>query len=309
MKKYSLNTKLTFVLIIFIVSACTISFLGIYHMSKMNGSINSITEVVVPRMQNSYKVQGEFRQLAIRQSLLIMEDNKDEMVKIQEQMNESHEAIKGSLKTALEQASPERLPIWQKINSHVDQWWEKSLAIQKAAFENNDKLAKSINHESRSIRKEADLSLSEIVSGNEKFLKEESIAMSDSYTSAKLLMIIISVLSTIIATVIGFFVLKGASKAIQEVITSLNEGSIQVSSAAHQIAASSEELSQSSTEQASALEETAASIEEMNSMVAKNSDNAKSTAQMSGNSHDAALEGKTVVEKMISSMNMINQSN
>ncbi|MBC7714515.1 MAG: methyl-accepting chemotaxis protein [Rhizobacter sp.] len=309
MKKYSLNTKLTFVLIIFIVSACTISFLGIYHMSKMNGSINSITEVVVPRMQNSYKVQGEFRQLAIRQSLLIMEENKDEMVKIQEQMNETHETIKGSLKTALEQSSPERLPVWQKIDSHVNHWWEKSLAIQKAALENNDKLAKSINQESRSIRKEADLSLSEIVNRNEKFLKEESSAMSDSYTSAKFLMIIISVLSTIIATVIGFFVLKGASKAIQEVITSLNEGSIQVSSAAHQIAASSEELSQSSTEQASALEETAASIEEMNSMVAKNSDNAKSTAQMSGNSHDAALEGKTVVEKMISSMNMINQSN
>ncbi len=309
MKKYSLNAKLTFVLIIFIISGATISFLGIRNLNTMSDAIKGITDTTVPRMQNAYKVQGEFRQLAIRQSLLVMEDDKKAKENVQHQLLESHKAIKGFLKTAREQSSKERLPAWIEIESKLDQWWEKSELIQKAALEDNDKLALEINAVTRAIRRDADKGLTEIVEGNEKSLDIAAAEMEATAATARNVMIFISIISTIVATLIGFVVLKAASKAIKDVIESLNEGSIQVSSAAHQIASSSQELSQSATEQASSLEETAASIEEMNSMVAKNSENAKSTASMSGGSHEAALEGKVVVEKMINSMNMITQSN
>lgn len=308
-KKYSLNTKLAFVLIIFIISAITISFLGIRNLNLMRDSIKTITNTTVPRMQNAYKVQGEFRQLAIRQALLVMEHDKKSKEDLQKQLLESHKTIKGFLKTAREQASKERLQSWIEIETKLEQWWEKSEQIQKAALEDNDKLALEITATARGIRKDADNDLGDIVAGNEKALDDAAADMEATSATARNLMIMISLISTIVATLIGFFVLKAASKAIKDVIESLNEGSVQVSSAAHQIASSSQELSQSATEQASSLEETASSIEEMNSMVAKNSENAKSAATMSGSSHEAALEGKAVVEKMIHSMNMINQSN
>ena len=309
MKKYSLNFKLAFVLIIFIISGVTISFLGIHNLDKMSDSIKVTTDVTVPRMQNAYKVQGEFRQLAIRQALMVMETEKKAKKDIQISLKESHTTIKKMLATAIAQAPKERVAKWTGIESKIDQWWENSEKIQKDALENNDKLALEIIGQSRAIRKEADKDLGEIVSANEAALDTSAKEMETTASSAKNLMLIISIFSTLIATAISYVILKATSKSIKEVIDSLNEGSIQVSSAAHQIASSSQELSQSATEQASSLEETAASIEEMNSMVAKNSDNAKSTAGMSGNSHEAALAGKAVVEKMIDSMNMINKSN
>lgn len=309
MKKYSLNAKLTFVLIIFILSSCAILFLGIYNLTKMNEAIKTVTHVVVPRIQNAYKVQSEFRQLAIRQSLLVMEENSEDKVKAQQQLLESHNSIKENLKEAREASTKERFATWDKIEADLDQWWEKSLLIQKAALENNDKLALSLIHETRSLRHDADTALAEIVVVNDKLLDTETLQVEEAASTAKSFMLIIGIFSTIAATAIGYVILKSASQAIKLVIDSLSEGSIQVSSAAHQIASSSQELSQSATEQASALEETAASIEELNSMVAKNSDNAKSTATMSGSSHEAALEGKVVVELMLKSMNMINQSN
>ncbi len=309
MKKFSLNQKLTFVLSIFFVTSVVIAFIGISSMGKMDTAVNSITKFVVPRMQNSYKVQSEFRQMAIRQSFLIMSDTKEDKEHSRTQLLESYSTLTNLVKSAKENSSPEKYQTWVEIESSINAWWELSKIIQTAAMEDNDKLAMEKNKEARNIRRDADKNLSDLVLANEGKLATETSLVEQAYTQARWLTLMISVIATIIASSIAFVVLKAASKAIQEVITSLNEGSIQVSSAAHQIAASSEELSQSSTEQASSLEETAASIEEMNSMVSKNSDNAQSAAQMSGGSHEQALEGKAVVEKMISSMNMINESN
>ena len=140
-------------------------------------------------------------------------------------------------------------------------------------------------------------------------LAEKSTRANALAANAILTSLIISVSSILIAIAIAFFSLRAVTKAINEVVRSLFDSSLQVSSAAGQIAASAEELSQATTEQAASLEETAASIEEMNSMVAKNSDNAHSTANTSGVSQQKASEGQVVVEKMISSMDEINKSN
>ncbi|MBX3040342.1 MAG: hypothetical protein KF789_06495, partial [Bdellovibrionaceae bacterium] len=70
-----------------------------------------------------------------------------------------------------------------------------------------------------------------------------------------------------------------------------------------------QELSQATTQQASSLEETAAALEELSSMVAKNLDNAKGTAQVSEESKDSAAKGHSTVGQMIVSMGDIRKSN
>jgi methyl-accepting chemotaxis protein len=119
----------------------------------------------------------------------------------------------------------------------------------------------------------------------------------------------ISISSILTCLLTAYFVLRSLSRAIADVVRNLADSSVHVSTAANQIATSSESLSQSTTEQAASLEETAASIEEMNSMIAKNSEASKSTAEKSNLSHQKATEGKNVVEKMIHSMTAIDKSN
>lgn len=123
------------------------------------------------------------------------------------------------------------------------------------------------------------------------------------------LLSVISVVSGLGALALGLTVAARTAAAILKVTEILNESSEHVSSAAAQIAASSQELSQAITEQSAALEQTAASLEEMSSMVGKNNDNARNTAQTSTQSERKAGEGKSAVERMMGSMGEINDSN
>ena len=97
--------------------------------------------------------------------------------------------------------------------------------------------------------------------------------------------------------------------SLRSVATALTKTGDQVASSSTEIAGSSATLSQSTTEQAASLEETAAAIEQMTSMVAKNTENAKNTAMNSAESEKKAGEGRKVVERMMGSMEEIDQSN
>ncbi|UXR63649.1 methyl-accepting chemotaxis protein [Bdellovibrio bacteriovorus] len=98
------------------------------------------------------------------------------------------------------------------------------------------------------------------------------------------------------------------SNTVGTIATGLSESGNQVSSAIVQLTAAGQTLSQSSTEAAASLEETVASLEEMSSMVQMNSDNAKQAAALSQSSKDAAEQGQSEIQLLITSMNDISQS-
>jgi methyl-accepting chemotaxis protein len=107
----------------------------------------------------------------------------------------------------------------------------------------------------------------------------------------------------------AFIVSSVLTKSLKDISESLDHSSAQVSTAAGHIAASSEELSQAATEQASSLEETSSSVEEMSSMVNVNFENAKKASDNSALSKTQAERGRAVVEEMVTSMALINESN
>ncbi|WP_374001808.1 methyl-accepting chemotaxis protein [Bdellovibrio bacteriovorus] len=98
------------------------------------------------------------------------------------------------------------------------------------------------------------------------------------------------------------------SNTVGSIATGLSEAGHQVSGAITQLTAAGQTLSQSSTEAAASLEETVASLEEMSSMVQMNSDNAKQAAALSLSSKDAAEQGQSEIQLLITSMNDISQS-
>lgn len=118
-----------------------------------------------------------------------------------------------------------------------------------------------------------------------------------------------SILAIVLAGVFGYYFSYRISNILHEISKELSRSGEEVSSAATQIKTSSEHLAQANSEQAASLEETAASIEEMNSMIKKNSENAKDSARMSTESSQKAESGKLVVQKMISAIREIDESN
>lgn len=99
------------------------------------------------------------------------------------------------------------------------------------------------------------------------------------------------------------------SKSIAEVTELLSKSANQVTATSVQVASSSQQLSQAATEQAASLQQTAASLEEISSMISKASDSANVTSTSSVESQNKAQEGRTVVDKMLSSMGEISESN
>lgn len=127
-------------------------------------------------------------------------------------------------------------------------------------------------------------------------------------TPAEWLMIAI-LLGSALAVLIGAYLVRRPLARLDEVASVLADSSGQVNTDAEQIARGAQALSEASVQQASALAETAASIEEMNSMVDRNSENARNTAQNSEQSRHTAEQGKAVVSQMMHSMEEIHQSN
>lgn len=121
--------------------------------------------------------------------------------------------------------------------------------------------------------------------------------------------VLIIVIATIFSFVLSIYIIGQLVKTLSLLVNDLNHSAEQVSSASSQIASSSEELSQATTEQASSLQESSSSIEEISSMINANSENAKRSRSISGDSLQTAERGRTVIEQMVKAIKDIDTSN
>jgi methyl-accepting chemotaxis protein len=307
MKKASLNLKLMFVMCIFIIGCIAISAIGIYDLNMMNQSITSKVEVNVPRLSISYDLQGAMRNIAIRQLNYVNPNNAHLRPKMKGEISDHQASIYKRIVEAGENSSDYEKPIWENVRTNFENWWKTAQVAQTMLDQGQD--TTEIMAENRRFRVETDDFFERLIVYNEEVMAKSKVESAEIYTRSKNLLIMISIFSIALASTIAFFILRATNTVINKVIDSLNEGSAQVSSASTQIASSAQELSQSSSEQAASLEETAASIEEMNSMVAKNTENANSVSQNSNESQKKAEFGKHIVSKMIDSMKDISVSN
>jgi len=126
--------------------------------------------------------------------------------------------------------------------------------------------------------------------------------------AATSIMVLGLIFGTILAILLAFFITTGITRAIIKVVSSLDEGSEQTSSAAQQVASASQQLSQGATEQASSLEETSSALDQMTSMIKQNADNAAKASQMATEAKNHAEKGDISMKEMQTSMKSIGES-
>ncbi len=109
---------------------------------------------------------------------------------------------------------------------------------------------------------------------------------------------------------IGAIIFLGSwvSGPIRNISESLDQVAEQVSNAATQISQSSQVLAQGASEQASSIEETSASLEELASMANHNADNAQQASILSNEARQAAANGTSAMDSLMTAMSGINQS-
>jgi methyl-accepting chemotaxis protein/methyl-accepting chemotaxis protein-1 (serine sensor receptor) len=104
------------------------------------------------------------------------------------------------------------------------------------------------------------------------------------------------------------FTVQQINRVLRRIASGMAEGSEQVASAAAQVSSSSQSQAQGSTEQAASIQETSAAAEEIHSMARRNTENARTAAELVGQSQKKFEETRESLEQMVIAMGEINTS-
>lgn len=309
MKNWSLNRKIWSVLALLIVAFIGSVYMGLSSMIKIRDGLAEITGPYTKRDQLTSTIQDGQRVLTIMSLEALLEQDPEKVRALKKRYEDASVELDKEIKAYEDLASEKGRGYLSKFVDALKKWEVETTKAKSLAEKKQHQEAFEVFSAAGSYRQEMRQQILEMNKLTGEQLSVKSAEANDIANNAIVLSLISAAVSILVSVLIAYFVLKALTRAIDQVVRNLFDASAQVSSASSQIASSSEELSQAATEQAASLEQTAASIEEMNSMVAKNSENASNTAQTSGQSQHKAAEGKEVVEKMIQSMDAINESN
>ena len=310
MKSWSMNKKLYFVVLIFVISSFLISYLGSKKISHINSSLEKIVNENVERLSGAEEIKANFLTQIINEKNYILAENVEDQKKYLDRLIKRNDELQKMLENNLQNASEEDKKDLLAFQNIYGKWWTNFEEIE-AKLSGGDKheaivLSSGLGYQ---LRNEADVAMEHVIVNNKKAMKNASIEAKQEYKDALLLLISTSVIAVVLGFVMAYIILQALSKSIKYVITKLNQNSEAVSVAADKMSSTSTELSQATTEQAASLEETAASIEEVNSMVQKNADYSSQANELSESSQKDAFKAKEVVQTLLVAIDGISKEN
>jgi methyl-accepting chemotaxis protein len=127
--------------------------------------------------------------------------------------------------------------------------------------------------------------------------EDQKAKMENQISNANSMMMIGTGSAILLGAILAFFIIRGITRAIGQVIEGLSEGADQVAAASTQVSTASQSLAEGSSEQAASIEETSSSLEEMSSTIKQNAGNSnqadnlmKEVNQVVGKANDSMTE-------------------
>ncbi|MDQ8188007.1 methyl-accepting chemotaxis protein [Pelagicoccus sp. SDUM812002] len=143
------------------------------------------------------------------------------------------------------------------------------------------------------------------ISDHQTELKEDAESLQ---ATVNFSVIVISLVGLSIGAVGGWYVVRGITRSIDEIVGRLQGAAAETLVASEQVSASSEALARDSSEQAASIEETSSSLEEVNAMTEKNAQNAENAKKLASEARVAAESGAESMKDMITAMEDIKES-
>ena len=181
--------------------------------------------------------------------------------------------------------------------------------VRQLSRENgNTKAFELASGKGRELADKAEAAMAAIVRNNEQDMEQDKKASDETYASARLFLILISIIGILAATALAYFTLKSINRGLHSAISDLSEGSEQVAAASSQVSTSSQQLAEGSSEQASSLEETSSSLEEMSSQTKQNAENANQADNLMKNANQVVVTANDSMKHLTGSMNEISKA-
>lgn len=307
-----LRGRILTVVMIPLIFLVVVAGIGIKQTNTLSASMATALSQTVPAVTTGKLLQGELKIIQSNFTLaLLSKDNEDAMSNFLDKVDGALDKFETALvryKTYEMNDMAEKLRItlldgWAKTAGPITE--ARKLLIDKKFDEGKAVFQDKVKSELSAMNE----TLQNIELNNAETIEKTKNDGEELSKRAKMFAIAGAIIAIIFSLVVSIIVATMVSKIFARIGVSLSKSVEQMTMSAAQIASAAQQLSEATTEQAASLEETSATIEETSAMVKKNSENSRSAASTSAESQDKARAGKQVVEKMISSMGLINESN
>ncbi|HKL22228.1 MAG TPA: methyl-accepting chemotaxis protein, partial [Tichowtungia sp.] len=125
---------------------------------------------------------------------------------------------------------------------------------------------------------------------------------------ANTVMISVSLIAMLLGIIFSVTIVKGITRALEQIIEGLSAGSSEVASASSQVSSASQQLAEGASEQAASIEETSSSLEEMSGMTRQNAENADQADRIMKETAQVVRDAEKAVKDLTVSMNDISSA-
>ena len=167
--------------------------------------------------------------------------------------------------------------------------------VQALIRENgNAKALKLSSGQGQTLINQCEALIQKLLTMNSKAMEQDKIESDRKYALAVKVLILVSILGVVFASVLGVAILRNINKRLNRMADSLDDSADMVTTTSRTVSEAGKGLSIGAARQAASLEETSASLEEIASMTRQNSENAhqadtlmKNTIQIVGSANES----------------------
>ncbi|RYZ60500.1 MAG: hypothetical protein EOP07_00475 [Proteobacteria bacterium] len=309
MNKMGIRAKLLGVILIFVVTVIGVFSVGLYSLTYMNSRNDIIQNTLVHRRSLSNRLLISILRATVEQQKLIYQKD-TQHDKLLSEYNLFLKESEGYLNDLQKVNSASISSKLKETESLFVDWSKASISVNELVAQNNaEQAVKDFILKIEPVQITLQKKIQEILEIS-KMDMDDHIRTDDEVFKVITFVCVGTVLiGLIIGCLSAYLVIKKLLESLITTTSKIAETAQSMTQTAQNLSASSSELSTASTQQAASLEQTSAAIEEMNSMVRRNADAARDCTIITNDSVKSTVHGQSVVDKMLQSMNEIQDSN
>jgi methyl-accepting chemotaxis protein len=308
--KLGLGTRLGLGFGLILVLLAVVAYFGISRLAAINTALDDIVHNKNPKVELANDMQDQVNIIARAVRNIALSDDANFMKQEKERIDKSRGKFAANYAKLQETVvSKDGKDILNRIKwsqGATDPLVDKALALGLA--HKNGEAAQVLFNEVRQPQARLLADLESLVGYQTELAKKAAAEAARTYAQGRWLMLVCSTAAILLGVLVAVGQTLGITRPINRVVTGLNDGAEQLSSASEEVFSASQSLAGGASEQAAALEETTSSLEEMASMTKQNADNARQADALMQEAARVVEEANSSMTTLIASMQEITRA-
>jgi methyl-accepting chemotaxis protein len=309
MKNWTIGKRLLLGFTMMVALILSLGLLTSLEVVSIKTNLDHVNNENLPALKLAGDIRFQSALLRVTNFKYVMYNDAGLRQGLQKQIGEDEAALVDRLRRYEPLAgTPEEKTLYQKANQLFGTYRTETMQLREASTQNKPELVQTLLLAAGKTGNEFVQTLEALQELSSKETAEGSKRIAANVARAKSTAIGFGLASVIAGLAIAYFIGRGITRILGQLVQELDSGAEQTSSAAAHVSTASQSLAEGASNQAASLEETSSSLEELASMTQRNSENAEQVNDLSKQAREAADRGATDMAAMSSAMEAIKAS-